>query len=44
MATVATRAEENLANKKQNQRTDLTPTGLLMEGVISLYNPRHNEK
>ena len=35
MATAATRIEreENLAHKTKNKRTDLTPTGLLMEGV-----------
>jgi hypothetical protein len=30
--------KENLANENKNQRTDLTPTGLLMEGFITLYN------
>src|SRR6185437_5368540 len=29
--------KENLAHEKKNQRTDLTPTGLLMEGFIILY-------
>ncbi|HKU23512.1 MAG TPA: hypothetical protein VJQ50_21050, partial [Terriglobales bacterium] len=39
MATVAARIEreENLAHKTKNKRTDLTPTGLLMEGVHVLY-------
>ena len=39
MATVATRTErkQNLANENKNRRTDLTPTGLLMEGFITLY-------
>jgi hypothetical protein len=34
MATVATRLEKNNVSPSQN-KIDLTPTGLLMEGVIT---------
>jgi hypothetical protein len=32
MATVATRREEKNLVQRKNQKNDLTPTGLLMEG------------
>jgi hypothetical protein len=34
MATAATRQEENLVQRK-SKRADLTPTGLLMEGLYT---------
>ena len=37
MATVATRQEEKNLVQRKNKRTDLTPTGLLMEGVYTNY-------
>ena len=30
--------KENLVNENKNQRTDLTPTGLLMEGDYTNYD------
>ena len=42
MATVATRREKNLVQRK-NKRTYLTPTGLLMEGVSTKGNQSHSE-
>ena len=38
MATVATRREEKNPVQRKNKRTDLTPTGLLMEGHFA-QNP-----
>jgi hypothetical protein len=35
---------KNHAYEGKNKRTDLTLTGLLMEGLLTLYNPRHNDK
>src|SRR6266849_1596588 len=38
VATVATRREKKLVQRK-DKRTHLTPTGLLMEGVYTNYDP-----
>jgi hypothetical protein len=38
MATVATRREKKTLSNEKNKRTDLTPTGLLMEGHFA-QNP-----
>jgi hypothetical protein len=42
MATVATRREEKKPVQRKNKRTDLTPTGLLMEGHYT-QNPVENK-
>ena len=38
MATVATRREKKPLSKKKQQRIDLTPTGLLMEGDYTNFD------
>ena len=35
MATVATRREKKTLSNEKNKRTDLTPTGLFMEGLCT---------
>jgi len=39
MATVATRREKKTLSNEKNKRTDLTPTGLLMEGHYTQNAP-----